>query len=284
MAKMAKKKPALGTTVPVVVEVGNDEIKFEITADGEGPAYFCMGVRKSGSTMLRKIVMFLANKNGLNAVDIPGTFFEHGYTVHDWSAVDLSSVVQPANVYVGFRAFPKLISETDVFKNAPKIFMFRDPRDALVSQYFSDAYSHPLPRQSAEGAGKGREIFLKKRAAARTTDIDDYVVSRSSSMRDTLLACKPLMDDPACLKLRYEDYVFQKKRLITKILAHFNWSCHPGQVENLLKMVDIVPDAENKTNFVRKALPGDHRAKLKPEVIRLLDKRLSEVLALYDYY
>ena len=50
-----------------------------------------------------------------------------------------------------------------------------------------------------------------------------------------------------------------------------------------MELVDIVPESEDQSQFVRKAVPGDHRIKLQPETIKKLNHRLGDILDLYDY-
>ena len=269
--------------VPVAIGQGRS-LAFEVDAAGKGPACFSLGVRKSGSTMLHNIVTFLARRQGITIVDIPGTAFRAGFTVGDWEQADLAGVVRPGNAYTGFRSYPSNLAQAPAWREARKIFMFRDPRDALISQYFSDAYSHSLPSAETEEGAKAAEAFLKKREEALQTDIETYVFKNQRGMQNTLMAYAPLLEDPTCLVLRYEDYVFQKKRLIHRILAQFGWTVAPGPVEALLSRIDKVPEAEEKTSFVRRVIPGDHRLKLSPTAIRRLDNQMREVLRLYDYY
>ncbi len=279
--------PDLPPTRDVAVPVGEDgRLTFRVAAEGDehGPPTFSLGVRKSGSTMLHKIVSFLARRNGVNTVDVPGTFFRNGFTVTDWVRADMSGVIAPGNVYIGFRSFPTSFVGLPGFAEAKKIYMFRDPRDALVSQYFSDAYSHSLPSRATEKGAQAAEAFEKKRAEALGTDIEAYVLKHARGFDNTLLAFAPMMDDPTCLQLRYEEYIFQKKRLVHKILSHFGWTCLPGQVDTLLKQVDDVPASEDKQRFVRRVIPGDHRNKLSPEAIRRLSNVLRESMRLHDYY
>jgi hypothetical protein len=271
-------------THKVTVKGRNSELSFDVANDPAGKVYFALGVRKSGSTMLNRIVNVLARRNHVNIVNIPAAFFNHGMDVEDWGSADLREVVKPGNIYLGFRSFPLNISDYPEFNSSQKIFMFRDPRDALVSQYFSDAYSHPLPSRETETGKAGAEAFEKKRAEARSTDIDAYVLKHARSMDKTLLAFAKLLADPTCLLLRYEEYVFQKRRMIHKILQHFEWSCPPGQIDALLQRVDEVPEHESKERFVRRVIPGDHRAKLAPETIRKLNGLLRESMQFFDYY
>lgn len=274
-------------TREVVIPAGEGgRLTFKVAqiSAGQAEPVFSLGVRKSGSTMLHKIVNFLARRNGVNVVDVPGTFFRQGFTVADWMKADLSEVIVPGNCYLGFRSFPTNLVGVPAFDRAKKIFMFRDPRDALVSQYFSDAYSHSLPSRATEQGQKAAEGFEKKRAEALATDIETYALKHARGFDNTLMACAPMLNDPTCLMLRYEEYIFQKKRLIHRILLHFDWSCAPGQVEALMKTIDEVPDSEDKQRFVRRVIPGDHRNKLSPESIRRLNNVLKESMRAYDYY
>ena len=266
----------------ISAKIDATSIDFKVRLGGAGPAFFSLGVRKSGSTMLHKVIHFMAHRNNANIVDIPGTFFRNGFTVANWASLDLCELVAPGNLYSGFRSFPEELAKTALYREGLKVFMFRDPRDALVSQYFSDAYSHEIPKQ--EAAGDGREIFLKKREEAKSADIDEWVLEKAGGIRRTLLAYRDTLADPMCLTMRYEDYVFQKRRMIGKILDHFGWTMEAPQIARLLADIDMVPDSEDKTRFVRKAIPGDHTAKLKTETIRRLNNKLAEVLTLYDYY
>ena len=72
--------------------------------------------------------------------------------------------------------------------------------------------------------------------------------------------------------------------MIAKILDHFGWGVEVARLNKLLEEIDVVPDTEDKARFVRKVVPGDHIAKLKPETVRRLNRKLEEVMQRYDYY
>lgn len=275
--------PKTGPTSDVVIDVEATRLSFRV-AEGTGGPYFGLGVRKSGSTMLHRILNFLAARNGVNMVDVPGTFFKNGFTTAHWANIDMRPLLRPGNIYTGFRNFPAEIAPTEEYRTARKVFMFRDPRDALVSQYFSDAYSHSMPQAAPGSAGGGRELFEQKRAEALSADIDEWVLLKCNSLRKTLTEYAPVLEDSSCLVLRYEDYVFQKRRLVHKVLQHFGWSIATPQLEKFMGEIDIVPESEDKMRFVRKAVPGDHLLKLKTDTIRRLNNKMKDVLERYDYY
>jgi hypothetical protein len=266
---------AAGIEIPIPV-AGRAPIVFRLAAEGVGGPFFSLGIRKSGSTLLHKIVAFLASRNGIHPVDVPGAFFQQGLRVADWMRCDLAPLLRPGHVLLGFRSFPGNIAMHPAFRAGRKVLMVRDPRDALVSQYFSDAWSHALPAQ-------GAEHFLEKREAARASAIDDFVIEKARNLDKVLLACRPLLEDPQCLLLRYEAEVLAKPRLIARLLDHFGWRCPDAEVAQLLAEVDEVPDTEDPRRFVRRVLPGDHREKLAPATIARLDEILAASRQAFGY-
>lgn len=254
---------------------GRAPLPVTVAERGPGP-FFSLGVRKSGSTLLHRIMGFLGRRNGLHPVDVPGTFFRQGLTVADWMRCDLGPLLRPGNLHLGFRSFPGNIAEHPAFVGARKVFMFRDPRDALVSQYFSDAFSHRLPET-------GAEAFARKRAEARATPIDAFVLGKARNLDRVLLAFRPLLDDPLCLVLRYEACVLEKRAMIARILAHFGWRCPEAELAALLAEVDEVPSEEDPRRFVRRVIPGDHREKLSPGTIARLEAILAPSMRAFGY-
>jgi hypothetical protein len=266
--------------VKAEVSVGAASLSFNVLEGATGPVYFSLGVRKSGSTMLHKLVGLLARANKVNIVDIPGTFFKNGLTAADWAPLDFAPLMRPGNILTGFRNFPGKISEADAYRRGLKVFMYRDPRDAIVSQYFSDAFSHGLPE---DRAGDGRQRFLEKRGEAQASEIDAWVLKYAPSLARTLMQFEPALSDPKCLVLPYESHVFEKPAMIDKILSHFGWTADAAAIEAILAQIDVRPQGEDPKRFVRKATPGDHKEKLKPETTAELDRIFAGPLALFGY-
>jgi len=250
----------------------------------EGPARFVLGLNKCGSSLLNQIVEFFAEEHGLTPVNLPGVFFNAGLRVEDWAEADLAEVIRPGNLYIGFRNCPPAFGRDPLFARSRRVFMFRDPRDALVSLYFSDAYSHSLPGGEGQAAEAARAYFLAKRDRTLATDINDYVLQEAASLDRAFMAYAEVLRSPLTLKLRYEEHVFQKKRMIAKIGQHFGLPLTPEATERLLAKVDIVPQGEDMRKFVRAVIPGDHRRKLRPDTIARLDQILAASLGLYDYH
>lgn len=257
-------------------------VTFEIDESKSGPAFFVLGVRKSGSSMLNRVAQLLSRFNSYNFVDVAGRLFTNNIKVGQWIRdPSFSEIIYEGNVYGGFRNCPLGIKDNDIFKQAKKILLVRDPRDALVSEYFSNAYSHSLPATNDGGGARGD--LLQQREAALTTPIDGYVLSRARMMRRTVAEYVPLSTERNTLLLKYEEIIFAKDAMIQDIIGHFGWLCRPKQLEAILGWVDVKPDQENPKQFIRKVTPGDHQEKLRHETIDQLNKELADVLGVFGY-
>lgn len=248
--------------------------------DGPGAtAFFVLGVRKSGSSLLNNLVKALAEKNGHNFVDVAGTLFKQGVAVSDWQTdASLADILAPGNVYGGFRNAPSSLDQAPLFRDGRKVLLVRDPRDALVSEYFSNAYSHSVPV-----GGESREGMLKLRELALESEINHYVLEMSHSLKRTLQEFLKLERDRNCRIFRYEDVIFDKKTLISDICTFFGWRVSDHLRELMLGWADVRPSEERPTEFVRRVTPGDHREKLRPDVIAQLTSLFSEEMTRFGY-
>ena len=256
------------------------DLVFPVTDDARGPAYFVFGVRKSGSSVLNSIVAALADLNGVNYLDVAGTFFDRGMSVPEWqSDAALEQIVWPGNVYGGFRNYPLALHGMPSLKTSKKILMVRDPRDALVSEYFSNAYSHSVPV-----AGEGRDQILALRARALETKIDEYVVKMAPALAKTLQEYM-LLDEVggSSCTFRYEDVILHKDILIREICSYFEWTITDAQIKDILRWADVIPEKEEPTQFVRKVTPGDHKEKLSPTAVRQVEEILGKQMKFFGY-
>jgi hypothetical protein len=262
---------------------GRQPVTFRVDETAKGRCFFVLGIRKCGSTLFNKICRPLALQNSTNYVDVAGTFFKSNITVGEWvNDAGMLALLRPGNAYGGFRAMPKCFQEARAFENGRKILLIRDPRDALVSEYFSNAYSHQIPK-AAPDEGGARSNLLTQRQLALDSSIDEYVTSRAKLMRRTFSEYKFLFSDPMTKIFKYEDVISHKRDLIRAILAHFRWSAPDSIIDKLLERVDVLPTSENPTAFIRRVTPGDHREKLTETTITEISIELQDVLDFCGY-
>ena len=269
----------ISTLVPLAISMNERTLSFEIDARRAERAWFALGVRKSGSSIFSSIVGALAIFNEIHAVDVPGTMFAAGVRYVEWNNHPrIADLLWRGNVYIGFRDPPTAFYADPVFREGKKILMVRDPRDALVSEYYSNAFSHSLPTEQT-----GNTVLEQERAKALQSSLEAYVLERTEHLDLTVAGYRKLIGDPNLLILRYEDVIFDKARWIREIAGHYGWQVSDELITNILGWADVRPDAENPQAFVRRVAPGDHLDKLSPGAIETVNGRLSDIWSEFGY-
>jgi sulfotransferase family protein len=270
------------TSVTLRLAMGR-EVTFELNEAGVGPAYFVLGIRKCGTTLLNRVCRMLAERNGYAWVNMGGTLFNANVQARNWQDdPTLAHLLRPGNVYGGLRDAPRMFQDHEIFRSGLKLVIVRDPRDALVSEFFSNAYSHPIPEQTPT-AGEVAQLMLSLRQKAMAEGIDGYVIERASSIVRTFMEFAAVIQMPNTRVLRYEEVVLDKRQLIGTITEHFGWGVPERAVGKILASVDIRPEKEDPRAFIRQVTPGDHKRKLARTTIVRLNQLLWPAMNLLGY-
>jgi hypothetical protein len=231
---------------------------------------------KCASTLFSRYV--LKNVQGLRHVDYAGEIFR---------GKKPSIVFQPKGCIYGpirlsarqHEVYCSLVQPTsrlEFVKDKLAIFMVRDPRDILISAYYSFGYTHGFsPVQEI----RNRQVEMRKELQSKT--IDEYVLERAVSIRDNFETVSRLSQ--ACERsvvLRYEDMID-------------NWELFAS---DLTKYITIKPavlrqvyeksrprEKEVLSSHRRSGQVGNFRLKLKPETIGSLDITFAAVLERFRY-
>ena len=254
------------------------DIPLEKPADIE--AFFLFGIHKCGSTLMNQIFIDICNQLRIPCIAIPYFAFKQGIPGVIWGKCErLNSIITDGYCYRGFRSYPWFMRENQLIARRKKILLVRDPRDAIVSAYFSFANSHRQP-----GKGPALTQFLERREQIKTLDIESYALGQSTQVKRDFDNYNQYLTKNSLLKVyRYEDIIFDKANWIEDMLQFLNLSLNSAQLSKIADKHDIVPKAEDVSQHVRKVKPGDHREKLSPECIAKLNETLGEVLERYDY-
>ncbi len=262
-----------------MTEINYRGVTFSLSDNKDRPSCFVLSAPKSGSTILNEMVNALAETHGFGTCDLTRLFFEVGLRQRDWRFDSkLASLVQGGNVYGGFRELPMGLQSAPCFVSSPKVLLVRDPRDALISLYFSSAYSHPIP-----STGPARKQMLALRRRARNKSLESHVLAQAPHMASTLMDYVPLLPDPLLKLYRYEDVIFEKRWLLQSISTHFGWPIDSDAIERILAWADVIPQKERPKQFIRKVRPGDHKDKLSEFEIAKLNVILAKPLQAFGY-
>jgi len=242
---------------------------------------FAFSVHKSGSTMLGKMIKDVCKRRDIPAVSVPNFFFSEGVSAQDWKDDQkLAPVFTRQILYYGFRFLPPVMREPEVdLRDSRFVLLVRDPRDALVSQYFSygkTSGSHALPKKNAEA-------FIAAREALPERSIDEYVIHVSRQLRNKLVAYRNNLNFDLGLIRRYEDVFFDKATFLGEVFDHFGVDVPKGVIATVAAKHDIRPEKEDESQHIRKGTPGDYKEKLLPETIEALNDTFREIGLFYGY-
>ena len=214
-------------------------------------------------------------------VDVPGLRFQKGFRLNDVSNECGGLLNEPGVCFGGFRHFPPTALGLNLTPFSRSVLLVRDPRDILVSHYFSMLKSHAVSEK-----GEVRERLLSAREEAGNVDIDSYVIEKAGFfVKQFVLYRSQLLgrEEIPVKVFRYEEVIFEKARWLTEINEWFGWEVKDSVVEKIAKRHDLRPESENESQHVRKVTPGDHREKLKQETIGALTETFKDIVKPFGY-
>lgn len=265
---------------------GGKRIRLEVpdTTSDLASAYL-FGIKKGGSTMLAGMMRDLAPYTELSVFEYPKLAFDKGMPESS-ATEDLNGVLsRPGHVFGVFRWLP----ESDILKlhemirrndrrEAHCLLLVRDPRDALVSLYYSDARSHPIPK-----AGPLKQVYSDNRERLAHVGIDDYVLEQAPVFLRHFCRTMQLFALPDLRVLRYEDIVYDKPRLVRALAETMQASPDARTISRIATHHDRIPTLEHENHHIRQVHPGNHAMKLRPETVAALDVLFAPVLATFGY-
>lgn len=282
-AKTRREKVDAAASSPPVVFKVKDEADLLLDVPRSVPSlggpFLALGPHKSGTVLLNALLKDLSAAVGMPFFDLPGAAFSKGVNAEQMT--DSEGVLQqPGRLLGGFRTAWLGGEDLVLAGTAKAVVLVRDPRDILVSRYFSVARSHTIP-----GTGKARESMLSQRKQASDLTIDAWVIGSAASLAAVLdhWAAWVAKNAERVKVFRYEDVIFQKEQWLRDIDRWFGWNLPNELLGQIAAKHDIRPADEDASRHIRKVAPGDHKEKLKPETIAELNELLRGPAAKFGY-
>ena len=243
------------------------------------PSVYVFAMHKSGSVLLNSMVRDLCGLVGYEYADLPVFLVKQGLSLEKVSkSTDFFN--ETATCYSGFRAFPDNLDLVGL-STRRSVLLVRDPRDMVVSFFYSMKKSHPIPEK-----GNDREVLLNARKQVQDFNINDYVCEIAPMFQknlevyyDTLLNGK----NNNVKLFRYEDYIFEKERWLTETCDWFGWDVSQADRSKIVARYDIRKTEEDQNSHVRRVTPGDHKSKLTKETIETLNQIFKSSLDRFNY-
>lgn len=250
------------------------------TRNLHAPSAYVFSLPKAGSVLLDSIMRALSDYVGLTYVSLMGHFFELGLAERDVPASVSKVFVDHGYCFGGFRAYPKTFDIPNL-ATRKSILLLRDPRDMLVSHYFSMRSSHADPGKILTTSRQS----LPRRERARVMGVDEYAIDLASYYVRQLSRYIDVLEAnrDTFTVFRYEDVIFNKRAWVADICNAFGWDVSERARYRIADKNDFVPRAENEAKHIRQVAPGDGMRKLKPETIEKLNQMFENQLNYFGY-
>jgi len=229
-----------------------------------GDSAYLFSLHKAGSTLLNGMAEMLCAANDAAFLGLPNLLRRGGRDPNRDVIVDDSAFPGTGVVFGGFRTLPEYaLPRLDA---APKVLLARNPLDMLTSLYFSVAGDHPPP-----GEGAMKDAFERNREYVRATPINRIVKERAPKLKAQIERYVAALPRRRLAVYFYEDVILRKADWLEDLAAFLGLSLDAATREAILERFDVVPRAESPDSHVRRVLPGDHRNKLGPKTVDMLD-------------
>lgn len=237
---------------------------------------------KAATQTVKKLLMACAKSNELTPVLLHDYAFHHSMPFLDHldreAMKEYAHVFKPEGyLYTVFGGMIEGIPDLERFK---VVLVVRDPRDILVSDYFSIAHSHAIPD------GEKKELYLSRRETALASTIDEHVLANADKLRAVFERYEQHLFSicPGVHVARYEDMLEDFPAWLDALLSACGLDVPEAKRRQLIEENEARrPKGENIHNHLRKGIPGEHREKLAPATIETLDRVFQEPLDRFNY-
>ncbi|MTI88133.1 MAG: sulfotransferase domain-containing protein [Balneolaceae bacterium] len=239
---------------------------------------------KAATQYIKSILVRCSSEAGLTHIGLNEYAFHTSFPFMDHLAKEKLKDYQYIFKSSGYlySVFGGMVAEVPGIEKCKVILVVRDPRDILVSGYYSMAYSHQIPLMESSK----RKNFLDKRSYAQEFGIDKYVKRESDKLLENYLRYEKYLLDPYDHYhiTRYEDMIDDFRQWLIDILSYCELDVDYILIDELVSAQhQKAPKDENKFKHRRRGKPGDYGNKLKPETIAFLNEKLEAMLVRFNY-
>jgi len=265
----------------IQLEVDSKKLSMKLPEPLSGfQSCFVFSAHKCGSTLLNRMTAELCKVSGIPVLDFPSAYFRAGIRI---DSVENAECVKEflkseGYVYLGSRTFWCKELGFD-FSGVKKVLLVRDPRDAIISWYFSDKSSHDIPK-SQKGFTALRD---KLQETSEVNSEIDYLRSRARLLAKLCSRYKEILEDENTVVYRYEDVIFRKRPWLQDINSYFNLGVSDAEVNRIADSFDAIPEKEDPQNFIRQVNPGNHIKHFSEDTIADLHGILEEFIQIFGY-
>jgi hypothetical protein len=241
------------------------------------PSSVLLTMHRAGSKIAGRLIGIVHAHGGMPEVDLALMAGKHGERAETFLLAH-QNLLSLKGRYFGPLRFPTVAKLGDYNDNRV-ILHVRDPRDCLVSKYFSNAFSHELPKPA-----DARAQFLEMRKETLETPIDAFCLRAAKSYLGQFERLFEIAKShPDVLRSRYEDMIANPVLWARRIARFAKVEMTPELKAAITKAAAFRVDKEDVNRDRRQVQPGDHLRKLKPETIAELTRIFRRPLKRFGY-
>ena len=188
---------------------------------------------KCASTYISKFLELVAKESSLKHFDYAGHIWELG------NEINLENPFQiEQNCDFLYKKYGEIYGpmrtpfDFNLRSNLNNIFFLRDPRDLIISKYYSVAYSHPVPSHN-----KGKKKFLDLRYQTKKMDINDFFLKQIDDWIIPYYTKYKFMRENSKLSsvYKYEDLKENPKKIFLELTKSMKIDISEKLIDNLVK-------------------------------------------------
>ena len=162
-------------------------------AKADMPAGYIFALPRGGSTLLNNMLSSYCSEVRFPWMSLYDQAFNQGVATGQIAEDAEKLISEPGRIYLGFRHYPRF--EFRIPPDSKTVLLVRDPRDILVSLYFSVKHSHALKNES----------IMRANSDANIMSIDEFVIERAQSILGIYQAYEANLINEVSKLYRYED-------------------------------------------------------------------------------
>jgi hypothetical protein len=239
-------------------------------------SFALLTMHKAASTYVGSILKEIFARRGYRPEDLAAEAFEAGVNEVDYIQHNIGRLAKTLAYFGPFRT--ESVAPILGVTSLRPIVHIRDPRDCVVSLYYSLAFSHVEP-----GPGPVLDQFLKDRRAFQEMGIDEFCFEGLRRGYDALGIMRRAVEArPNSVLSRYEDMVHDFDLWLRKLLDAAGVDIDERTFDNLKKDAAFeIP--EDPLRHKRQVTPGDYKRKLRPDTQKALTDAFESDLRFFGY-
>lgn len=254
-----------------------DNLKWRFETSSHESVYFYT-FHKCASSLFSGYV--LRNIEGLRHVDYARQIY-HGKNVAKVEFAETGCVYGPIRLSADrkssvYNILVKPASDQDFVKDKIAIFLVRDPRDILVSAYYSFGYNHGF--SEVEGIQERQKV---KRSDIQAKTVDEYVRDSADIVAENFATVDKLSS--ACGRstvLKFETMINDFDQFTAQLTKYVN--INPKVVQRMFERTRPKQKVDT-TAHRRSGRPGGFRNILRKDTITALNNKFAGVLERFQY-